>query len=215
MSRGKKRMIWLKVLLGLVMAGVLVYLGLIAYVVIREKQVCTSAAELPDDYDAIIVLGAQILQNGEPNTQLQWRLDATLEAWERRQVPVAVCGAQGRDEPMPEAVSMKNYLVRHGVPEEMILMDPASFNTKQNLQNAGALLRDLQGIRKVLIVSSDYHVPRAISLAGDQGFEAVGLGSPCKPEYWIKNHAREALAWVKYWLDRILHSDLLGDRMVL
>ena len=37
------------------------------------------------------------------------------------------------------------------------------------------------------------------------GFRAAGLGSPCKPEYWLKNHAREALAWIKYFLNHDLH----------
>ena len=101
-------MIWLKILLGLAAAGIAVYLGLIGFVVIREKQICTSAAELQEDFDAIIVLGAQVLMSGEPNTQLQWRLDATLEAWQTRQVPIVTCGAQGHDEPMPEAEAMRN-----------------------------------------------------------------------------------------------------------
>ena len=98
---------------------------------------------------------------------------------------------------------MKNYLIRHGVPAEMILTDPDSFNTRENLRNAAVLLRETGEVRKVLIVTSDYHLPRAMALANDEGLEAAGLGSPCKPEYWLKNHAREALSWVKYWLQKI------------
>ena len=105
---------------------------------------------------------------------------------------------------MPEAEAMKSYLSEHGVPEKLILTDPDSFNTNQNLRNAGSLLRKLEGIQKVLIVTSDYHLPRAMALAGDQGFRASGLGSPCKPEYWLKNHAREALSWVKYWIQKYM-----------
>ena len=60
----------------------------------------------------------------------------------------------------------------------------------------------------MLVVTSDYHVPRSLALARDQGFEAVGLGSPCKPEYWLKNHARETLAWIKYWGVKYLHLPL-------
>ena len=48
----------------------------------------------------------------------------------------------------------------------------------------------------------------SLALAADQGFEACGLGSPCKPEYWLKNHAREALAWCKYWGVKYLHLPL-------
>ena len=40
------------------------------------------------------------------------------------------------------------------------------------------------------------------------GFEACGMGSPCKPEYWLKNHAREVLSWCKYWGVKYLHLPL-------
>jgi len=57
-------------------------------------------------------------------------------------------------------------------------------------------------------VTSDYHVPRSLALARDLGFQATGLGSPCKQEYWLKNHARELLAWVKYLGMKYLHLPL-------
>ena len=194
---------WLKALGILVLAGILCYAGLIGFVVIREKEANRPMEELTYDFDAIVVLGAQVLPSGEPNTQLQWRLDAALRAFEQKQVPIVTTGAQGRDEPMPEAEAMKSYLTRHGVPAEMILTDPDSFNTRENLRNAAKLLREAGEVRKVLLVTSDYHLPRAMALANDEGLEAAGLESPCKPEYWLKNHAREALSWVKYWLQKI------------
>ena len=202
--RGRKRgRGWLKTLGILVLASILCYAGLIGFVVIREKNANRPMEELTYDFDAIVVLGAQVLPSGEPNTQLQWRLDAALRVFEQKQVPIVTTGAQGRDEPMPEAEAMKSYLTRHGVPAEMILTDPDSFNTRENLRNAAKLLREAGEVRKVLIVTSDYHLPRAMALANDEGLEAAGLGSPCKPEYWLKNHAREALSWVKYWLQKI------------
>ena len=202
-GRRKARRI-LKALTALALAAILCFAGLVGFVVIREMGVEKSADGLKGGYDAIIVLGAQVLPTGEPNTQLRWRLDAALEAWRIRQVPIVVCGAQGKDEPVPEAEAMKAYLTERGVPEDQVRTDPDSFNTDQNLRNAGAILKEYPEVRRVLIVTSDYHVPRAMALAGDQGYEAVGLGAPCKPEYWIKNHAREALAWVKYWLVKYL-----------
>ena len=206
--RKRRRRPLLRLVKTLILAGILCFIGLVGFVVISENSVTREAESLEKDYDAIIVLGAQVLSSGEPNTQLLWRLDAALEAWRAREVPIVACGARGRDEPMPEAVAMKNYLASRGVPEEMILTDPDSYNTNENLRNAGSILRKMPNVRKVVIVTSDYHVPRAMALAADMGFEAAGLGSPCKPEYWIKNHAREALAWVKYWLNKYLHLKL-------
>ncbi len=200
MSRRKTKMpLILKILFALLAAGILCFAALVGYVALLESRVSKEVSSL-GDYDAIIVLGAQVKEDGTPSIQLGLRLDAAEEAWEKHPVPVVVCGARGSNEPMPEAEAMKRELVARGVPEDSILTDPDSFNTRENLRNAKELLRGMENIGTVLIVSSDYHVPRAMALARDQGFDAVGLGSPCKAEFWIKNHFREALAWVKYWL---------------
>ncbi len=196
----------IRILIILLLAGIIVFAALVGMVCIREGKVPGNMAEVEKDYDAVIVLGAQVYADGRPSVQLSWRLDAAVQAWQSRPVPVVVCGAKGKDEPEPEAVVMKRYLAERGVPEESILTDPDSFNTEQNLEHARELLRtSYNGIRKVLVVTSDYHVPRSLALAKDLGLDAAGLGSPCKPEYWLKNHSREALAWCKYWLKKYLH----------
>ena len=202
-----KRRRFLRTILWLVILAVAIYAGFVGFICIREGSVLKTVPAA-DQYDAIIVLGAQIKPDGNPSVQLSWRLDAAAEAYQQKSVPVVVCGAQGRDEPMTEAEGMKQYLLEKGVPEKDILQDPESFNTRQNLINAAKLLDDIHDINRVLIVTSDYHVPRSLALAADLGFEACGMGSPCKPEYWIKNHAREALAWVKYLGVKYLHLPL-------
>ena len=206
--RGRKKKMpgLLRALFYLVAAGILCYALLVGYVVIRESGVPREASSV-GDFDAIVVLGAQVKPDGTPNTQLSWRLDAAAAVWQQHPVPIVVCGARGADEPLPEAEAMRIYLLGRGIPEEFILMDPDSFNTRQNLINAKKLLEG-KNAGRVLIVSSDYHVPRAMALAGDLGFQAEGLGAPCKPEYWIKNHFREALAWGKYWLMKYFHLSL-------
>ena len=103
---------------------------------------------------------------------------------------------------------MTKYLTARGVPETDILQDPDSVNTNQNLRNAAKLLEARPDVRRVLIVTSDYHVPRSLAIAKDLGYDACGMGSPCKPEYWLKNHGREALAWCKYWGKKYLHLPL-------
>jgi hypothetical protein len=47
-----------------------------------------------------------------------------------------------------------------------------------------------------------------MAIAQDLGFEAEGYGAKCLPERWIKNHAREALAWCKYWAKKYLRLPL-------
>ena len=160
-----------------------------------------------EPYDAIIVLGAQVKADGTLSVQLQWRLDAAYDAWEASPCLVVTCGAQGADEPAPEGQVMREYLIGLGIPEWQVLADTTSYNTRQNIENAAALLRDYP-VERVLIVTSDYHLPRALALAKDQGLSASGIGSTTLPEYWIKNHFREALSWIKYWGQKYLRLPL-------
>ena len=203
-TKRKRMPLPLKIALGILCAAVIGLAGVLIRLLIQENNVPREVSGIGMEHEAIIVLGAQVKPDGTPSVQLDWRLDAAAEAYRRKPVPVVVCGAQGADEPAPEADVMKACLMERGVPESDILTDPDSRNTEENLRNAGKLLQEHGGINRVLVVSSDYHVPRAMALARDLGFEASGLGSPCKPEYWLKNHGRETLAWIKYWMKKYL-----------
>lgn len=182
-------------LLWLAVAGAVCYAALIGLVYYWEVNVPEAT-----DYDSIIVLGAQVLPSGEPSVQLRWRLDKAKEYYELNPCYMVVTGGQGGKEPAPEGDVMRAVLIAEGLSEEHVISDPHSADTKENIRNAWAILQD-KGCKKPLIVTSDYHLPRALAIARDAGLEAQGAGSPCRSEwnYWLKNHMREALAWVKYW----------------
>lgn len=183
-------------LLILIALAVLCYAALVGYVVYREKHVPE-----PSAYDAIIVLGAQVQANGEPSVQLDWRLDKAVEMYQASPCPVIVCGAQGTDEPEPEAYTMRDLLIADGIPESMIYTDPTSTDTYENIANAKAIIEEL-GLDSPLIITSDYHLSRAMDIAKAEGLKSQGVASPTKQElqFWLKNHCREALAFVKFWL---------------
>lgn len=187
-------MLWI---LGLLLAGVLCFAG--AMGVLQIMQVSVPAPS--QDSDVVIVLGAQVKEDGTPSVQLEYRLNAALETYRENPRPIVVCGAQGADEPAPEGVVMRDWLIARGVPEEDVLAETVSRDTMQNLRNAVSLLPD--NTQAVTIVTSDYHLPRAMQIARDLGLQADGIGSPCKAEYWLKNHGREVLAWGKYFLYRM------------
>ena len=192
------------VLLALALAGAVAYVGIITMIIWQAGHVQPAG-----DYDAMIVLGAQVNPGGEPSIQLQWRLEAAVEAWNEKNTVIVTCGAQGGNEPAPEALVMRDYLMARGVPEEMILTDAVSYNTRQNIRNAAALLENRK-VERVLIVTSDYHLPRAMALARDEGLDVTGIGSPTREglRFKAKNYGREALSWVKYWAQKYLRLPL-------
>lgn len=203
MTRGLKRL--LKTLLLLILMGAVAYVGLVLMVCWKEANVPAPG----NDYDAMLVLGAQVKPDGEPSLQLQWRLEKAAETYRIKPVPVVVCGGQGGNEPEAEAVVMRRVLISLGVDESMILMDTTSTSTHSNVRNAMSLLKGYD-VHKVVVITSDYHLPRALAITRDAGLDAYGVGAPTKlgMRYWAKNHCREALAWCKYWAVKYLHLPL-------
>ena len=185
----------LMAVLALALIAALFCAGLIGFVYYRETH-------LPErqESDVIIVLGAQVKEDGTPSEALRRRMAAALEVYQEKPQTIIVCGAQGSNEPRAEGDVMRDWLIAQGVREEDVVAETASFNTRQNLEYAKAIMEH-RGLTRALIVTSDYHVARALRLCAQTGIEATGKGSPSKPEYFIKNHLREGLSWIKFWLE--------------
>ena len=187
-----------RLLVGLVLLaflGLLCAAGLMGFVYYKETH-------LPPvgDSDVIIVLGAQVKEDGTPSVALTRRLTAALESYLEKPQLIIVCGAQGINEPRAEGDVMRDWLIEKGVRPEDVVAETASFNTRENLVYARAIMEH-RGLSQALVVTSDYHVARALELCRQTGIAATGKGSPSKPEYFIKNHFREGLSWIKLWLE--------------
>ena len=182
----------------LCLLGAFAVAGMMGFVYYKETH-------LPPvgDSDVIIVLGAQVKEDGTPSVALERRLTAALESYQQDRQLIIVCGAQGGNEPRPEGIVMREWLLARGVPEGDVVAETESYNTRQNLKHAKAIM-DSRGPLKALVVTSDYHVARALELCRQTGIDAVGKGSPSKPEYFLKNHFWEGLSWIKLWLESML-----------
>jgi uncharacterized SAM-binding protein YcdF (DUF218 family) len=173
-------------------------MGVVAWTVYAES---TLPSKLPSE--AILVLGAQVKADGTLSLTLNRRLDLALEEYRRNPQLIVTCGAQGGDEPAPEGQVMRDWLIAQGVEPQDVVAETASFNTRENLSLAKDIMAQ-RGLTQALVVTSDYHVARALALCKQLGIPATGVGSASEPDYWIKNHARESLSWIKFWLEGVL-----------
>lgn len=190
-----------RVLLVLVLIGALLMLALFGAVCWRARAHLRAAESgALEPADCVIVLGARVYPDGRMSRVLRTRVDAALSAWRAGSADaLIVCGARGRDEPRSEAAAMAEYLRAQGVPEARLLLDESSFDTRQNINNARALMEE-RGWTKALVVTSDYHVERALWMARDAGIEARGLAAATPHTfraYWW-GRIRETISWVLY-----------------
>ena len=152
------------------------------------------AASLDDKgYDCIIVLGCGVWGD-RPTTLLSDRLDAAIALYKAGVAPkLLMSGDHGRRN-YDEVNVMRQYALNKGVPSEDIFMDHAGFSTYETMYRA----QDIFGITKVVVVTQEYHLYRALYDASAFDIEAVGtIATGHTFAGQTKWEIREALARVK------------------
>lgn len=156
--------------------------------------------------DCIVVLGAKVHPDGSLSRTLRWRCDRAWELWrEGLAGEIIACGGRGADEPCDEGSAMADRLRALGVPAERIIVEDASHNTYENLRNALRIM-EARSWRTAAIVTSDYHLQRALWLARDLSMDACGAAarSNHRPHMWLKARVREAGSWILYAVRKYL-----------
>lgn len=131
-----------------------------------------STSDVPNA-DAILVLGAYVFPSGSVSTMLNDRLTTGYELYEQGKAPkLLVSGDHGQPD-YDEVNSMKNFLIEKGVPSQDVFMDHAGFSTYESVYRA----RDIFKVQKVIIVTQEYHLKRAVFVARELGLDAYGVAS--------------------------------------
>lgn len=184
--------------------GIMIFISLcvmiivLGNVIIHSQLKDISAAE---NVDALIVLGAQI--EGDPlvpSNALQNRLDRAYEYWlEEPNTKIIVSGGNVQGLPKTEAAVMQEYLVKRGIPSSNIILEEVSTRTAHQFVNS----KKLMNIHSIVVVTNDFHLPRAMMLASRSGIENVsGLiaATPTDTRSIFMAYIREPFALLNSWL---------------
>ncbi len=152
----------------------------------------------PKHFDFIIVLGAGLSGGVRVTPLLKSRLNKALKVFDSHLfVPdIIVSGGQGEDEKISEAQAMKIYLLEQGVPEEKIILEDQSRNTRENLLFSEQIMSTLKPEHQSVLVTSNYHVLRAVILAKSLNLNTQGFGSKTARYYLPAAFIREYVAVV-------------------
>lgn len=126
-----------------------------------------------EDVDCILVLGCGVRPDGSPSLMLQDRLNAGLALYEAGAAPKLLMSGDHSRTDYDEVNAMKNYAMAAGVPSQDVFMDHAGFSTYESMYRA----RDVFCAQKVLIVSQNYHLYRAVYDARALGLDAYGTAA--------------------------------------
>ncbi|EPR11673.1 YdcF family protein [Ruminiclostridium papyrosolvens] len=152
---------------------------LVSFIIITAVIITSAMSDKEQRVDSVIVLGAG-LKGETPTLVLKKRLDHTLDYYKLNpDVKIIVSGGQGIGETITEAEGMKRYLVKHNIPENVILKEEKSTSTYENMLYSKKMYESTIGrpLDKVLIVTNDFHMFRAKILAKRAGLKPYGISS--------------------------------------
>ena len=175
---------------GLVMAFILSFLVIEGMLLVQMNQF--KEAEYIEPLDYVLVLGAG-LKGEEVGSVLKSRLDEVIKYYElNKDTHIIVSGGQGKDEVISEALAMERYLVSQGVELGHIIKEDKSTTTLENIRFTGEILKERgDENKKVLIVTNDFHLPRARLIGSILGMDNAGLASKTPLKLRINYMLRE------------------------
>ena len=173
------------------------------------RLISADAATNLEKVDCILVLGSSVQPNGTLNRVVRERVDTALTLYESGvSQRLLMSGDHGKVN-YDEVNAMKQYCVDKGVNPDVIFLDHAGFNTYDSIYRAKAIF----GIQKMIIVSQEYHLYRAVYIANELGIDAYGVTAEQEADTALITNLREPVARVKDYFSCAFHIEptVLGE----
>lgn len=168
---------------------------------VRDSIVSSEATDEFKDSDCIIVLGCGVRPDGNPSNMLTDRLITGIDLYKREAAPKLLMSGDHSRKDYDEVNVMKQYAKDSDVPSEDIFMDHAGLSTYESLYRAKEIFK----AQKIIIVSQEYHLYRALFIADKLGLEAVGVSADIRTyRGQTFRDIREVLARTKDYVTSIL-----------
>jgi len=213
-------MVCLCVAVALALLATILVVGINAYVVLSVKNRVLSVENAVDteNVDCIVVLGCRVYDDGSPSAMLKDRLSVGVDLYyglmkSGNDTKLLMSGDHGTVE-YNEVYTMKQFALAHGVESSEVFMDHAGFSTYESICRA----KEIFGAKKIIIVTQEYHLYRALYIAESFGIEAYGVAADLQSySGQIKYSAREILARNKDFFSAMFKPEptYLGDKISL
>jgi SanA protein len=167
----KRRFPW-KVL-GFLFGGILL-IGL-PWIYVRLKtqsRIYRTAADAPEAPVAI-VFGAGLYRDGTPMPVLADRVATAVDLYKAGKVRKLLLTGDNRFPEYNEPEAMRRYAISLGVPEADLVSDYAGRRTYDSCYRARYIFQ----VKKAILVSQEFHLPRAVYLCDQLGIDSTGVAA--------------------------------------
>ncbi len=135
--------------------------------------VFNSVSEAPENEVGLLLGTAPVLANGLPNRYFVFRMDAAAQLFHAGKVKILILSGHRRDDGYDEPAAMRRALMMRGVPEEVLVEDPAGVRTLDSVIRAKSIF----GINRLTVISQEFHNRRALFFCRHCQIDAVGLNA--------------------------------------
>jgi SanA protein len=154
-----------------------------------QSRIYRTIADAPSAPVAI-VFGAGLYRSGNPTPVLADRVATAVDLYKAGKVQKIILTGDNRFPEYNEPAAMIRLAVSLGVPEEDLIPDYAGRRTYDSCYRA----RFVFNVEKAILVSQEFHLPRAVYLCDQLGIESVGVSAD-RRAYWLSSllqwHLRE------------------------
>ena len=126
----------------------------------------------PEKSDLAVVLGNTVHVDGVPSKRLTARLDRALRCYEQAQCGTIFVSGGINNQGTDEAIAMRDYLLRRGVPPGRIVVDSLGADTWATAKNAIDYMKS-HNMSSVMVTTQYFHIPRATIAFKRNGIERV------------------------------------------
>ncbi len=118
-----------------------------------------------------IVFGAGLTRGGYPTAVLRDRVETAAQLYFAGKVQKLLMSGDNRSDNYNEPGAMREYALSLGVPSDAIVLDYAGRRTYDTCYRAKAIF----GLKSALLVTQQFHLPRALFLCNALGIQAAGV----------------------------------------
>jgi len=120
-----------------------------------------------------IVFGAGLRRDGTPSSVLADRVATAVQLYKAGKISKILMSGSTNVLQYNEPVAMKNFAVQLGVNPEDILLDREGTRTLETCRRA----KEVYNADHVVLVSQQFHLPRALSICHAMGMDAIGVSA--------------------------------------
>ncbi len=141
-----------------------------------QSRIYRTAADAPEAPVAI-VFGAGLYRDGTPMPVLADRVATAVDLYKAGKVRKLLLTGDNRFPDYNEPDAMRRYALSLGVPEADLVSDFAGRRTYDSCYRARYIFR----VKKAILVSQEFHLPRAVYLCDQLGISSVGVAADRQP----------------------------------